>query len=98
MPQQVDLSAAPPTQSPTSTSYSGYAPQGMPDWYRPYSTRTRRVSLDTVVQMSDQGVPEQELVALIREGRLDEPVIGAESPLSVQPLTRCSASWSPTSR
>jgi hypothetical protein len=82
VPQQVDLSAAPPTQSPTATAYSGYAPQGMPDWYRPYSARTRRVSLDIVVQMAQQGAPEQELVALIREGRLDEPIIGAESPIS----------------
>jgi hypothetical protein len=79
VPQQVDLtSMSDPRQSPTSTSYYGYGPQGMPDWYRPYSASTKTVSLDSIVQMAKQGVPEQELVAMVRNGRL-EPIIGAES-------------------
>jgi hypothetical protein len=82
VPQQVDLSASPPTQAPTRTSYSGAAPQGMPDWYRPFSATRKTVSLDNVVQMAKQGAPEQEIVAMVREGRLDEAVIGDQSPLS----------------
>jgi hypothetical protein len=83
VPQQVDLSnLTDPRQAPTSTSYYGYGPQGMPDWYRPYSATTKAISLDTIVQRAKQGVPEQELVAALRESRLDEPIIGGQSPTS----------------
>jgi hypothetical protein len=83
VPQQVDLSdVAAPNQAPTSTAYHGYGPQGMPDWYRPYSARLKSVSLDNLVQMAKLGTPDEELVAMLRDSRLAEPVIGAQSPLS----------------
>jgi hypothetical protein len=84
VPQQVDLSdLSNPRQAPTSTAYYGYGPQGMPDWYQPYSATStaRTFTLDQLVQMAKQGVPEQELVAMVRAGRMD-PIIGAESPVS----------------
>jgi hypothetical protein len=83
VPQQVDLSnMSNPTQSPSSTAYTGYGPQGMPDWYRPYyPSRGKTLTLDGIVQMAKQGVPEQEQVTTVRDGKL-EPIIGAESPLS----------------
>jgi hypothetical protein len=82
VPQQVDLvDVENVTQSPAGTAYRSYAPQGMPDWYRPYSATTRTVSLDSVVQRARQGAPAQELVDEVRNGRLEE-VVGLQSPMS----------------
>jgi hypothetical protein len=82
VPQQVMVaSVGDITQMPTSTSYRGYGPQGMPDWYRPYSATRRTISLDQIVDRAKQGVPAQELVDEVRNARLED-VIGGESPLS----------------
>jgi hypothetical protein len=81
VPQQVSFVGTTPTQAPTRTAYTTYGPQGMPDWYRPYSASFRAFTLDQVEQMARSGAAEADLLSLVRGGKLDQ-VIGAQSPLS----------------
>jgi hypothetical protein len=81
VPQQVSYVGGTPTQRPTRTSYVSYGPQGMPDWYRPYSATSRTFRLDEIEQMARAGASEQEMLARVRGGKLDQ-VIGAQSPLT----------------
>jgi hypothetical protein len=78
VPQQVDLSnPQQPRQFAGPTAYYGSRPQGMPEWYRPYSARSKPISLDQIRTSALQNAPVAELVQTIRTSRL-EPVTGRE--------------------
>jgi hypothetical protein len=78
VPQQVTIASVDDIrQSPTRTAPSYGGPQGMPDWFVPYSARRKVVSLDLIRQRAQQGASEQELVQLVRDGHL-ESIIGGQ--------------------
>lgn len=81
VPQQVDYTGDTPTQVPTRTGYYGFGPQGMPDWYQPYSATRGSFTAGRIAEMTRLGASEAEMIAVVRGGNLD-PVIGVESPLS----------------
>jgi hypothetical protein len=94
VPQQVDLSdVKQPRQSSGATSYYPSRPQGMPTWYRPYSPRSRSISLDQILTLARQNMPAAQLVETIHTSRL-EPVTGVEhlSSISTHPTIAISGS------
>ena len=78
VPQQVNLTSLDaPQQYPTRTSYSGFGPQGMPDWYMPFTPALDSFSVEQITELTRQGKSEQELLEFVRTRRLEE-VIGLE--------------------
>jgi len=96
-PQQVDLSGLASggsvQQSPPSTYYAFSQPAGMPDWFRPYSAKSRTISLDDVRRMAQQGTSTEEMVRAVRSARLDRTIgVGGLGTVRTHPVAGLSGS------
>lgn len=96
-PQQVDLSGTGEglvaRQSPPSTAYRPGQPLGLPDWYRPFSARTKSISVDEVRSMAKAGASDQAMIDAIRDARLTQIIgVGGLGTLSTHPLAGLSGS------
>ena len=72
VPLEVDLrDIDAPRMRPTSTSPRPDRPQGMPSWYRPYTPKRSALDLARIEEMARSGMSDDELIATIRDSRLD---------------------------
>lgn len=72
VPMEVDLSdMEAPRMRPTATSPPPDRPQGMPSWYRPFTPHREELSLARIEEMARAGASEDEMIATVRNSRLD---------------------------
>ncbi len=71
VPQQVDLTnMADPRTFPGITMDRPQQPQGMPDWYVPYTPKSRKITIEEIHRMVEAKVPEAEVLATVRNSTL----------------------------